>query len=44
MPGVHNGMNSEPPIARFQVEHPPRRPGYARRSSDEEFVLATQAF
>ena len=25
-------MNAEPPTARFQVEHQPRRPGYARRS------------
>ncbi len=25
-------MNAEPPIARFQMEHQPRRPGYARRS------------
>ncbi len=24
-------MNAEPPITRFQVEHQPRRPGYARR-------------
>ena len=24
-------MNTEPPIACFQVEHQPRRPGYARR-------------
>jgi len=24
-------MNAEPPIARFQMEHQPRRPGYARR-------------
>jgi hypothetical protein len=26
-------MNAEPPTARFQMEHQPRRPGYARRSS-----------
>jgi len=26
-------MNTEPPAARFQVEHQPRRPGYARRSA-----------
>ena len=25
-------MNAEPPIARFPMEHQPRRPGYARRS------------
>ena len=25
-------MNAEPPVARFQMEHQPRRPGYARRS------------
>lgn len=31
MPGVHNGMNAEPPIARFEVEHQLRRPGYASR-------------
>lgn len=24
-------MNAEPPVARFQIEHQPRRPGYARR-------------
>ena len=24
-------MNAEPPVARFQMEHQPRRPGYARR-------------
>ena len=24
-------MNAEPPTARFQVEHQPRRPGYAKR-------------
>ena len=28
-------MNAEPPTARFKVEHQPRRPGYARRSSNE---------
>jgi hypothetical protein len=27
----NKGMNAEPPIARFQMEHQPRRPGYARR-------------
>jgi hypothetical protein len=30
-PADNNGMNAEPPIARFQMEHQPRRPGYARR-------------
>ena len=25
-------MNTEPPIVRLQVEHQPRRPGYAGRS------------
>ena len=32
MPGVHNGMNAEPPAARLRMEHQPRRPGYASRS------------
>ena len=27
----NNGMNADPPTARFQMEHQPRRPGYARR-------------
>ncbi|SMP79969.1 hypothetical protein SAMN06265222_1403, partial [Neorhodopirellula lusitana] len=31
----NNGMNAEPPIARFQMEHQPRRPGYAIRYSAE---------
>ena len=26
-------MNAEPPTAGFQVEHQPRRPGYASRST-----------
>ena len=29
------GMNAEPPIARFQLEHQPQRPGYAKRSAIE---------
>ena len=29
---MHNkGMNAEPPTARFQMVHLPRRPGYAKR-------------
>ncbi|MFH5806182.1 hypothetical protein [Alienimonas sp. DA493] len=32
----NNGMNAEPPIARFQMGHQPRRPGYARRSASRE--------
>jgi hypothetical protein len=28
----NNGMNAEPLVARFQMEHQPRRPGYAKRS------------
>ena len=39
------GMNAEPPIARFQLEHQPQRPGYAKRSvtkmSDALCQLAT---
>jgi hypothetical protein len=27
-----NGMNGEPPVARFQSEHQSRRPGYAKLS------------
>jgi chloramphenicol 3-O-phosphotransferase len=30
---ANNGMNAEPPTARFQMEHQPRRPGYARTLS-----------
>ena len=31
-------MNAEPPTARFQMEHQPRRPGYARRYSNESVM------
>jgi hypothetical protein len=31
-------MNAEPPIARFQVEHQPRRPGYAKRSATPQHI------
>jgi hypothetical protein len=30
---LNNGMNAEPPTARFRMEHQPLRPGYARRST-----------
>ena len=29
-------MNAEPPIARFQMENQPRRPGYAKRSGNQD--------
>ena len=39
-------MNAEPPTARFQMEHQPRRPGYARRyvkKRDMEFAANLMA-
>jgi len=34
-------MNAEPPTSRFQMEHQPRRPGYASRSATPAFPYTT---
>ena len=38
---LNNGMNAEPPTARFQIVHQPRRPGYAKRYPTEASALST---
>ena len=35
-------MNPEPPLARLQMEHQPRRPGYARRHVAKPKTMTTK--